>query len=386
MPSELDPRRQSERALPLDIATSRALPGWAYTDPALWQAEFGRIFFRHWHYVCHESALAELGDYVTTVIHDQELFLTRGHDSEIRAFYNVCAHRGHVLVEGRGSKNRLVCPYHAWTYDLTGQLIGAPGLGKTEGFVRSEICLSDVRVEQMLGFVFVNLDPDAPSLANYVGDLPDMMRAAVSGIEDMRPQQGIEYFGQDIACNWKVLVDNFLECYHCEPAHTSFSDLLDVPGTKHAFGANYTQQHVPGACKAENAAYPLDLEKDFTDGTFWLLYPNTIMGYLPGDPNFFISRVDSRAPDRCRRHADQLNLPGMDGERDEKRRKWARDYVVAEDISLCEAVQRGMRSKGFDQGHYVINPEDEKFTEECLRFFHRRYAGQMREALSATAG
>ncbi|MDH3667210.1 MAG: aromatic ring-hydroxylating dioxygenase subunit alpha [Paracoccaceae bacterium] len=385
MPSELDPRSRAERAPLLDIAGSRALPSWAYTDPDLWRAEFPAIFFRHWHYVCHDSALAEPGDYVTTAIHDQELFLTRGHDGGIRAFYNVCAHRGHVLVEGRGSKNRLVCPYHAWTYDLTGRLIGAPGSGKTEGFVRSDICLSDVRVDQMLGFVFVNLDPDAPPLAEYVGDLPEVMRAAVPGLEDMRPQQGTDYFGQDIACNWKVLVDNFLECYHCEPAHPSFSDLLDVPGTTHAFGANYTQQHVPGACKAENAAYPLDLEHDFIDGTFWLLYPNTIMGYLPGDPNFFISRVDPHAPERCRRHADQMVLLGADSQRDEQRRQWARDYVVAEDIALCEAVQRGMRSKGFAQGHYIINPDDENFTEECVRFFHRRYADEMGDALSVPA-
>lgn len=386
MPSELDARRRADRAPLIDIAGSRALPGWAYTDPDLWRAEFPAIFYRHWHYVCHESALEAPGSYVTTAIHDQDLFVARGHDGELRGFYNVCLHRGHPLVEGRGSKNRLVCPYHAWTYDLTGKLIGAPGSNKTDGFVRSEICLSEVRAETMLGFVFINLDPDAPSLADYAGDLPEVLRNRVPGIEAMRPQNDGVYFGPAMACNWKLIVDNFLECYHCEPSHPTFSNMLDVPNTKHAFGANYTQQHVPAACKTDKLPYPIDSETDFTDGTFWLLYPNTIFGYLPGTPNISVSRVDSIGPEFSRRHADSLGPAGVWTESDQKRRDWAREYVVAEDVALCEAVQRGMRSKGFDRGHYIINPDDENFTEECVRFFHRRYSQEMAEPLAARAG
>ncbi len=219
MPSELEPRRTATRAMPLDIGASRSLPGWAYIDTTVWRAEKQAIFYRHWHYVCHQSMLDAPGKYVTTAIRDQELFLTHGHDGEIRAFYNVCAHRGHPLVEGTGSAQRLVCPYHAWTYDLTGRLVGAPGANRTEGFVRSEICLSGVRVDRMLGFIFVNLDPEAPSLAEYAGGLPDAIRAAVPGIEGFLLQQGSEYFGPEIAANWKAVVDNFLECYHCGPAH-----------------------------------------------------------------------------------------------------------------------------------------------------------------------
>jgi choline monooxygenase len=382
MPSELASRRAAERKRIINIAESRTLPGWTYTDPTLWEAERTGIFFRHWHYVCHQSALDAPGKYVTTAIHDQDVFLACGHDGEIRAFYNVCAHRGHPLVEGSGSKQRLVCPYHAWTYDLTGQLIGVRGGERGGGFVRSDICLSAVRTERLLGFVFINLDPEAPSLAEFAGDLPDAIRDAVPGVEDLRPQQGTEYFGTEIACNWKVLIDNFLECYHCETAHPSFSDLLDIPGTKHGFGKNYTHQFIPSACKAENAAYPVDLEHDFTDGNFWLLYPNTTFGYLPGTPNITVSRIQSVAPERCMRFSHVYGPPGVWTENDEKRRRWAIDFVVAEDVRICEAVQRGMRSRGYSQGHYIINPDDENFTEECVRFFHRHYAAEMHEALA----
>jgi len=210
MPSELDPRHAADWAPLLDIAGSRALPGWAYTDPNLWMAEKAAIFYRHWHYVCHESALDAPGRYVTTAIHDQELFLTRAQDGAVRGFYNVCAHRGHPLVEGEGVKQRLVCPYHAWTYDLTGRLIGAPGAGRTAGFVRSDICLAEVRVDRLLGLLFVNLDPDAQPLAEYAGGLEEAVRARIPGVADLRPQGGAEYFGPEIACNWKVMVDNFL--------------------------------------------------------------------------------------------------------------------------------------------------------------------------------
>jgi len=382
MPSELAPRLAAARTRPLEIGVRHTLPGWTYTDPAIWEAEKKAIFYRHWHYVCHESMLAEPGDYVTTAIHDQELFLTRGHDGELRAFYNVCAHRGHPLVEGTGHAQRLVCPYHAWTYDLAGRLIGARGSNRTEGFVRSDICLTDVRVERMLGLLFVNLDRDAPSLADYAGGLPDAIRAAVPEFDQFRPQTGTEYFGPDIACNWKALVDNFLECYHCGPAHPSFCDLLDVEGTRHDFGPNYTHQYIPPIARPEGAPYPLGAEGDMTDGNFWLLYPNTIFGNLPGTPNLAVSRVDSLAPERCRRFSHVYGPPGVWSERDEKRRRWAIDFVVAEDIAICEAVQRGMHSRGFDQGLYIVNPENEDCTEECLRFFHRRYADEMGNALT----
>ncbi len=113
-----------------------------------------------------------------------------------------------------------------------------------------------------------------------------------------------------------------------------------------------------------------------------MLYPNTIFGYLPGTPNLAVSRVDSLSPDRCRRFSHVYGPPGVWTESDEKRRRWAIDYVVAEDVAICEAVQRGMHSRGFSQGHYIINPDDENFTEECVRFFHRRYVEEMGEALS----
>ncbi len=122
------------------------------------------------------------------------------------------------------------------------------------------------------------------------------------------------------------------------------------PEPRHGFGENYTHQHIPSACKAQNAAYPIDLDHDFVDGNFWLLYPNTTFGHLPGSPNLSVSRVESLAPERSRRWRHIYGPTGVWTENDEKRRRWGIDNVTAEDIRLCEAVQRGMHSRGFSAG------------------------------------
>jgi hypothetical protein len=169
------------------------------------------------------------------------------------------------------------------------------------------------------------------------------------------------------------------------PLRTGASELFGSAGrAEHEarFRRELHPQHIPRGCNAAKAPYPVDPENDLVDGSFWLLYPNTIFGYLPGTPNLTISRVDPLAPERCSRFSHVYGPPGVWTESDEKRRRWAIDSVVAEDVKLCEAVQRGMRSRGFSQGHYVIDPTDENLTEECLRFFHRHYARDMGDALA----
>ena len=143
------------------VADARTLPASTSIDPAVLEAEKEELFFRGWHYVCHAGRVAEAGQYVTTSIFDQKIFVVRGPDGDLRAFYNVCPHRGHRLVDGSGSKSRIACPYHAWTYDLEGKLLRARGDGCDGGFSQSSICLSSVRVDRILDFVFINLDPQA---------------------------------------------------------------------------------------------------------------------------------------------------------------------------------------------------------------------------------
>ena len=145
----------------------RTLDARYYTDPAVYRAEQEGLFTRTWHFAGHVSQLERPGDYFAFEIAGQGLFCVRSADGEIRAFYNVCQHRAHELLKGEGNTRRITCPYHAWTYELTGQLVSGPNIRSVPGFDRSAICLTDVRVEDFLGFLFVNLDPDAAPMEDW---------------------------------------------------------------------------------------------------------------------------------------------------------------------------------------------------------------------------
>ncbi len=361
---------------------TRSLSADCYIDPAVLAAEKERLFFKSWRYVCHISRLAEPGQYVTVSILDQDVFVVRGDDDELRAFYNVCPHRGHRLLEGTGSKRRITCPYHAWTYDLEGQLLRARGHRADATLANTSICLSAVRVDRLLDFIFVNLDEEAAPLADYAPGLAERIATTVPQLAQYQPRDNVDYFGGAYACNWKVALDNFLECYHCEVAHTSFSDIMDIAGNRFSRHGTYSYQFIPSAGKAENAAFPLDLKEDEIDGHFWFLFPNTMFSVFPGTKNFSISHVDPMGAENCVRNFHIFAPPGVSPEREAARSNWGTQVVNEEDRRLCESVQRGMHQRGFSRGYYFIDPDRQNLTEENVRFFHQLYRDRMNGGLA----
>src|SRR5438270_3470741 len=156
---ELPPRLQSDPALSYMPRKE------FYTSPELFGTEIERIFCRQWNYACNGEALREVGAYVTARVMEQNVVIIRGKDSVLRGFYNVCRHRAHELLRGCGRTKVITCPYHAWSFHIDGRLRSARGTEQLEGFDAAEFCLTPVRVEEFAGFVFFNLDPDAPALA-----------------------------------------------------------------------------------------------------------------------------------------------------------------------------------------------------------------------------
>lgn len=272
---------------------TRVLAANYYTSSDVLTAEKEQLFFKHWQYACHAAELAEPGSYRTLSIFDQSIILLRTQNGEIKAYYNVCPHRGHILLEGGGQKRAITCPYHAWTFALDGRLLSARG---TKGSnICEEIALFEIRVEQLLDFIFINLDPKAKPLADVAPGLAQQVLQAVPDVINYRPvKQDEEAIGFGYLCesNWKVMVDNYLECYHCESAHKSFNDMMDIPNSRFELYPNYTFQVAPTAYKPDNAAFPLNLEHDVTVGHFWYLFPNTVFGQFPGVPGFYISRFE----------------------------------------------------------------------------------------------
>jgi choline monooxygenase len=178
-------------------------------DPDIHEQEIREIFQRSWLYVGHISDLPEVGSYVTEELSGQPVLIVRGQDNELRAFFNVCQHRGHTLLSGRGQiKNRIVCPYHAWCYGLDGALKTARLTRDVPGFDMGDFGLKPIQHTLIAGMIFINFDPDATP---EDGDLPGFEKTILGHLPDMPDYAANHRFDFDVAANWKVVVDNFSE-------------------------------------------------------------------------------------------------------------------------------------------------------------------------------
>ena len=207
-------------------AVTRTPPYDWYADPAVLRVEQERIFARSWQYAARLDQVAEPGRLTTAFAGTLPVVLARARDGELRGFVNVCRHRGHPLCDGDARRETIQCPYHAWTYGLDGSLRSAPRSDREPGFDRSALGLVPVSVDTWGPFVFVNPDREAAPLADHLGDLPARLADGGLDVDGLRFHS--RDVGDDYACNWKVCVENFLECYHCSVAHPSLTKAIDV--------------------------------------------------------------------------------------------------------------------------------------------------------------
>ena len=207
-----------------ELATAETMPSRWYTEPAFLDAEAERIFYRSWQPVGRVEDVMRIGDFFTCEVLDQPLVVARSSGGQLRAFYNVCAHRAAIVAQGRGNRKSLQCKYHGWTYDLDGKLLRAPEFEGVKGWDRDAVCLRRVQVEAWGPWVFVNLDPGAAAMSATYGEIADEISAAGFNLSRMRRVERREY---EIDCNWKVYVDNYLEGYHLPIAHPGLFRELD---------------------------------------------------------------------------------------------------------------------------------------------------------------
>ncbi len=377
--------KTSENVVAFDdssIEALKALPARYYVDDDVLTQEKEKLFFKSWQYACHISELSEPGDYVATEILGQNVFVVRDEDNEVKAFYNVCPHRGHKLVEAVGKKRVIVCPYHQWSYSLNGNLRHNRATSSSQSPDISRICLQAVRVDRLLDFVFVNLDRDAESIAQFWPGLEQQVLETIPNVKQYTLSDQVSALHPvDLKANWKIHVDNFLECYHCRMGHESFCDMLDVPNQQQTLHKNYSYVFIPSSGKADNKAYPLNPEFDDMDLHFWHLFPNIGLAQFAGPGNLSISQWLPIGPNRARRKIAQLDVakstdPGM-SDRRELRTIWARDVLQQEDIGFIESVHQGMSQRCFEHGWYIVDPDNEELSEVMVRHFHQTYLRQM---------
>ena len=203
---------KSRQGLPYE--QSQTMPGAFYTSQALLDVERDQLFKREWICVGRVEEIAKPGDYMTFDILEEPVLIMRGDDGQVRALSNVCRHRGMPIAAGRGSGKRISCPYHAWTYDTRGRLIGAPHMNDRAGFDRAAVCLPEFRSEIWQGFIFVTLDAETPALAPRLTELDAMV--GNYHFDEMI----LRYVAEGVwETNWKCLMENFMEGYHLSPLH-----------------------------------------------------------------------------------------------------------------------------------------------------------------------
>ena len=346
-------------------ARSLSLQAEAYTDAKWADVEKDAIFAKTWQWVCHREKLSTHGSYVTTEVAGQPIVVVRNKEGDLRAFYNVCKHRAHVIMQGEGVARRLACPYHAWTYDLEGQLVGAPHTEHLVDFNKSDICLTSIQVEIFCGFVFVNLDPDAPSLKEQSGALGEEIMHWAPDVEGLTFAHRLTY---DIQSNWKNVVDNFLECYHCPTAHKDFCTLVDMDTYKVTTHGIYSS-HMAEAGKSANKAYSVE-GASVTDHAVWWLWPNTCLMRYPGRGNMIVLHVIPAGPNRTLETYDFFFETADKTEAEDEAITYLDDVLQAEDIGLVESVQRGMESPAFTQGRIVHDPAGSGKSEHAVHHFH----------------
>jgi choline monooxygenase len=193
---------------------AETLPAWSYTSQAFYDREVERIFRKEWNFVGRADEIPKRGDYKVFDLVGESVIVLRDRDGRLRAFANNCRHRGTRLLDGSGNCKSIACPYHAWVYALDGRRISSLGMEETSGFDPASFGLLTIRLEEWAGFLFVNLSPGGESLAAYLGDLPQ--RFAAYDLADMVCVRRKEY---DLACNWKLYVENAMEDYHTPTVH-----------------------------------------------------------------------------------------------------------------------------------------------------------------------
>lgn len=348
------------------------LPAAWYSDPSVGALERERIFATSWHYAGPLEWAADPGRFFASQAGHLPVAVVRGADGVLRGFVNVCRHRGHLVVQGEGCRETLQCPYHAWTYDLDGSLRKAPRSEREPGFDPSGFSLLPVSVDTWGPFVFVNADPDAAPLAEALGGLPSL--AAESGV-DLGAVRFHSHHEWPIEANWKIAIENYLECYHCPTAHPGFSKVIDVSPDAYALGVHPTFSSQIGPVRASaltgDGKAPYVPRGDVTQAQYHFLWPASTVNIAPGPANISLERW---VPDGDRRTIEVTDyFFGPDASAEQIEELLAFDNQVGEeDTSLVESVQRGLDSGAVPQGRLMLE------SEQLIADFQRR----VRDALS----
>jgi len=319
------------------------LPARWYVDPDVFQAEKERIFHRSWQYVGHAGQVQHGGDFFTTRLGDTPVVIARDTDGALRAFANVCRHRGsEVVLECSGNRKTLQCHYHGWTYNLDGSLRSAPRESEQRSFAKQDLGLISLAIETWGPLIFVNPSAGASPIRQLIGELPAIFQNAGIDLTQMRMTRQDTY---EFKSNWKIVVENFNECYHCPIAHPRFSELIDTNRYRVDIDQEYYSIYYGPLIRSPGQGV-----------TYATLWPNVMFALSANPPSMQVIHVMPLDAEHTRETVDYFFAEDLS---DEQMREYVEfsDLVTREDIVLCESVQRGLRSGAIEHGQLMLSRE-----------------------------
>jgi Rieske 2Fe-2S family protein len=326
-----------------------------FVSPEVFAEEQDRIFSKHWVLVGHQSQLAESGDCFLTTIVDESLIVVRDQKSEVRGFYNVCRHRGTRLKEDAcGHTSAIQCPYHAWTYALDGRLIGAPHMDRVPGFDKADYSLYAVNLALWEGFIFVNLAESPAPLEKWFAPLNG--KFSHWNLLKLRAAKRIEY---DVKANWKLMFENYSECYHCPGVHPMLSKVSPYDSAEN----DLTEGPFLGGCMKINkgagltlsgkaCALPVGKIENLQEVFYYSIFPNMLLSLHPD--YVMVHQLWPQSPERTLILCDWFFHPDAfnrsDFKPDDAIEFW--DIVNRQDWHVCELSQQGIVSRAYEPGPY----------------------------------
>ncbi len=355
-------------------AGAKTLPQRYFVSPDVFEQEQEKIFSKQWVLVGHQSQIATPGDYFVQDVIGESLIVIRDKSGEIHGFFNVCRHRGTRLKEEAcGHASVIQCPYHAWTYGLDGRLIGAPHMDEVPGFDKANYPLHSVNVEVWEGFVFVNLKENPEPLGKWFAPLKGKFSHWNMSI--LQPAKRIEY---DVRANWKLMFENYSECYHCPGVHPQLQKISPYDSAENDLdegpflgGFMKINKGKSLTMSGDACALPVGKIENLQQVFYYSIFPNMLLSLHP--EYLMVHQLWPKSPGRTLILCDWFFHPDAfsrkDFNPDDAIEFW--DMTNRQDWHVCELGQQGIASRAYKPGPY--SPR-----ESIPAAWDREYLRQMR--------
>lgn len=353
-----------------------SLPPHWYHDEAVYKAEAEGIYRKSWQCAGHRSEFSKPGDFTRVDFCDETVLVVMGDDAVLRAFYNVCQHRGHILVdERRGNlRGKIRCPYHSWVFGLNGALRRAPNEEDVPGFPREKLGLPEVRLAEYGNFVWINTDPDALPIEE---DLPGLDKAILEHTPDVEHAGFFEGNANKLPINWKTQVDNAIDTYHFQfsgPIHRQLANSMEFEQFERETHGKWLVEWGIPAVRPEGTGYDFDpaSSRGVIDSfvIIWV-YPDLQIVSMPVSRTFFTYRTSPFGAEVTTLDYAYYGAPEVrDAETTRAAIDWMNGPLSDEDNSLTTGVHLGHKSKGFAGTHFMIDASKGRYSEHPGADFH----------------